>query len=309
MGSLFIVNPNSASGTTGDQWPTMEKALKPTFPDHHFALTNGPGDATSLAHKALREGIQRIVVVGGDGTINETINGFFEGETLINPDAELGLISSGTGGDFRKTFGLSNTLEDAIAVLQRGRTRAVDVGRISLMGFDGKPLMRHFNNIASFGMSGTIMVKVNNARFTKRISGTLAFYWATLSTMIGWKNDKIHLTVEGGFNGEMIANTVHVANGEYSGSGMHFAPMAKPDDGIFDVVVLGDFRFHHLLTSSSMLYNGTHVDHPLVQILKGRKISARSTEGRDIFLEVDGETPGKLPATFEAIPKAINLIC
>jgi len=158
-------------------------------------------------------------------------------------------------------------------------------------------------------MSGTIMVKVNRAHFTKKLGGTFAFYWATIGTLLGWQNDKIHLTVDDVFDQEVIANTIHIANGEYSGSGMHFAPMALPDDGFFDVILMGDFRFHHLLTSSTMLYAGTHVDHPLVRILKGRKITASSTEGRDVFLEVDGETPGKLPATFQVIPQAIKLIC
>jgi len=128
MGSLFVVNPNSANGKTGNQWPSMEVALTEAFPDHSFALTTGPGDATDFTRNALKNGVQRIVVVGGDGTVNEAINGFFDGQELINPDAELGLISSGTGGDFRKTFKLGNSLEGAIDVLKRGNMRRIDVG-------------------------------------------------------------------------------------------------------------------------------------------------------------------------------------
>ncbi len=307
MRTLFVVNPNSASGKTGHDWPSMKAVMAKTFPGHETALTSGPGDATELTRRALKKGMERIIVVGGDGTINETVNGFFENEKQLNPQAELGLITSGTGGDFRKTFKLDSDLESALEVLKRGNTRLVDVGKLTLAGFDGQPVVRYFDNITSFGMSGAIMVKVNNSTLAKRLSGTFAFYWHTLFTLIGWRNTKVHLTVDDHFDQEIMINTVHVANGEYSGAGMHFAPMAQPDDGFFDVVVLGDFKFHHLLTSSTMLYNGTHVDHPLVTLLKGRKITAQCE--RELYVEMDGETPGKLPITFENIPQAIMLIC
>ncbi|MCW9035808.1 MAG: diacylglycerol kinase family lipid kinase [Rhodospirillales bacterium] len=307
MRTLFVVNPNSAGGKTGHDWPSMKATMAKTFPGHETALTSGSGDATNLTRRALKAGIERIIVVGGDGTINETVNGFFEDDQPLNPDALLGIISSGTGGDFRKTFKIGNTLEEALEVLRQGRTRLIDVGRLSLTGFDGESVVRYFDNITSFGMSGEIMVKVNNATIAKRLGGTFAFYWHTLFTLMKWRNTKVHLTVDDRFDQEIMMNTIHVANGEYSGAGMHFAPMAQPDDGFFDIIVLGDFKFHHLLTSSSMLYKGTHVGHPLVTVLKGRKVTARCE--REMFVEMDGETPGKLPIVFENIPKAIKFIC
>ncbi|MBT3234519.1 MAG: diacylglycerol kinase family lipid kinase [Bdellovibrionales bacterium] len=308
MRTLLLVNPNSGNRKTQKAWNSIHLALEELYPGHEVALTAKPTDATNLTRQALKSGIERIIAVGGDGTVNEVVNGFFENGQPINSEAELGIIPSGTGEDFCKTFKIERSLEGAVDVLKRAKIRKIDVGKLTLTDFSNQSIVRYFDNISSFGMSGAIMQRVNGASWIKRLGSVFTFYWYTLLTLLCWRNTKVHLTVDDHFDQEVLMNTIHIANGEYSGAGMHFAPMAQPDDGYFDLIIMGNFKFHHLITSSSMLYNGTHVDHPLVTILKGKKISV-SCDHQEIFIEVDGETPGKLPAIYENIPQAIKLIC
>jgi YegS/Rv2252/BmrU family lipid kinase len=271
-------------------------------------MTTGPGDATRLAREALRGGADRVVALGGDGTINEVMNGFFEDGAPIAPGAAMGILPYGTGGDFRKTVRIPTDFDQAVALLAADRRRTIDVGKLDHTAEDGGRGQRMFVNIASFGMSGVVDKLVNQSK--KRL-GKLSFLIATTRGMLRYDNQRVRLTFDGnqGDPLEMTINTVAVANGQYFGGGMQIAPDAQVDDGQFDVVSIGDVGFFDMVTSSRKLYKGTHLGMKEVSHRRAKVVHAEPVEaGAVVEIDLDGETPGRLPATFTIVPQALTLI-
>lgn len=302
-----VVNPQSANGKTHHDWPAIEQKLVNALGPIDVDFTEGIESAIYLTRHALKEGYEHIIAVGGDGTTNETINGFFENDKLINSNAIFSVISRGTGGDFGKTIGVSKQTSSAIKSIVEGKVTKMDVGKITFVGNNGRGTVRYFNNIASFGMGGEVDRRVNASSAAKLIGGKGAFLWATLRTTILYKNKKIRLTIDDHYDEELIIRNVAIANGQYFGGGMWVAPKAKIDDGIFDVVIIGDVSRRSTVMNMSSFYDGSHVEHPDISYLHGKKIVATSDE--EVLLDVDGEAPGRLNATFEILPGAIKLKC
>ena len=235
MKPLFIVNPASGGGRTKRTFPelraTAERVLGPVDAEY----TKHPGHAVALAEAAARDGRELIVAVGGDGTLSDCVDGVMRSEA--GGHVELGLIGQGTGGDFRKTLGIEHRLDRYLEALTSGRKRTIDVGRAQLTGHDGAPRTRHFVNILSAGLGGLVDQYV--ATGSRLLGGTAAYYVASVRALLRSKITKVRCTVTS--DGvttvrEVEALMIAVCNGEYFGSGMHVAPMAKPDDGRFDVI-------------------------------------------------------------------------
>lgn len=312
MTAFVVVNPRSGGGRTAGEWPAIEAALRKTYPHMSVGITKARGDATKLVRMALNEGHLEIIAVGGDGTINEAMNGFFGPEGALSPDAVFGFVTSGTGGDFRKTFDIAPGYEAAIARLKDAHPRAVDVGRVSCVSQNGEPVVRYFINIGSFGLSGVIVDSVNRARIAKWFGGTFAFGFHSLVAMFRYRDHKVRIRVDGRYDEIDSISTVAVANGKYFGGGMKVAPDAAPDDGQFDVIVIGGSPKRTAMKDMKMLYTGEHVTKPHVRVIRGQKIVAApvaETKGRPVLIELDGESAGQLPATFEILPRALNLRC
>jgi len=310
MTAFVVVNPRSGGGRTKSDWPKIEKTLQTTFLQMDVVFTRARGEATKLVRAAIREGHAEVIAVGGDGTINEAVNGMFDAAGPISPDAVFGFITSGTGGDFRKTFGIEAGYEAAIARLKSAVPHRVDVGRLSCVSRTGEPVMRHFINIASFGMSGLIVDSVNRARIAKLFGGQFAFAFHSLMGMLRYRDRAVRIRVDGAFDEIARISTVAVANGKYFGGGMKVAPNAKPDDGRFDVIVMGGAPKSKAAADLKLIYTGEHLNNPAVRALRGEKVVAVpvvETRGRPVLIEVDGENAGRLPATFEILPKALYL--
>lgn len=301
--TLAIVNERAGAGAMADLFRRLEHDLEAALGPFDVAFTDHPGHATALAREALVEGYTRVLVGGGDGTANEVVNGFFDPDAApYAARARLGLISGGTGGDFRKTLGL-RTREDALRALVADVARPTDVGRLTYRGPDGADVTRHFLNIASFGLSG------ETDRFIpafKRLGGKAAYVGATLRALWGWSNPRVRLTVDGAPSFDGPACTVAVANGRYFGGGMMVCPDAEPDDGLFTVGILGDLGRLELVAQTGKIYSGRHVAHPKVLMLTARDVYAESDS--PVYLDVDGEALGQLPARFELLPGALMLI-
>lgn len=311
-----IVNPNSSNGRTRAAWPGIAAALDNAIGPLETVFTDSPMAATERTREALADGVDLVIAVGGDGTVNEVVNGFFappmEDDTEdvpLRPEAELAVLMSGTGGDFRKTFEFAPDLAGQIQHIARGSTRTIDVGRIDYTDHHGHPRARYFINIASFGLSGLVSATVNKASFTKRISGKFAFLLASVRATLGYKMPRVHLQVDDHEPLELGINTAAICNGRYFGGGMHMAPNAHPDDGWFDVVIMHDMSTFDLLRDPNAIYRGTHIQNPKVISLRGRRISASPLPGPDALLDIDGETPGRLPATFTIIPSVLKFRC
>ncbi len=186
MSAFVVVNPRSGNGRTGREWRAIERALGQAYPHMSVAFTRMRREATQLVRNALREGHLDIIAIGGDGTINEAVNGFFDVNGPISPDAVFGYVTSGTGGDFRKTFGVEPKAHDAaVARLRRSAAvRAIDIGKLSCLTRDGEPQIRYFANIGSFGLSGMVVDSVNRARIAKLFGGSFAFAFHSAVDML-----------------------------------------------------------------------------------------------------------------------------
>jgi diacylglycerol kinase (ATP) len=303
-----IVNPRSCSGKTKRKWKVIDRQLKKHLESFDAVFTKGPLDASRLTAAALKEGVEQIIAVGGDGTLNEVVNGFFEKGQPINPQAILSHISSGTGSDFSRSLFSSRNLEEQINCLARGQVRPVDVGCVTFHD-DGDNGMksRYFINASSCGLSGTTCRVVNEQGLLKKLGGKIAFQWAVLSALFRYKTQRLRLQVDSSFDEEIEVNTIAVCNGRYFGSGMNIAPEAHLNDGLLDVIVLKKLTLFQILKWFPMIYKGTHLKkEELVLALRGKsiKISQARIEG-EAFIEVDGESPGRLPAFFEILPQAI----
>jgi YegS/Rv2252/BmrU family lipid kinase len=300
--TVVIVNPRSQGGAAGQNWPHLADRIRREVPFEE-ALTTGPGDATRLAREAVKGGADRVVALGGDGTINEVVNGFFEAGAPIAPAAAFGILPYGTGGDFRKTVGVPKDFGEAVALLARDKRRTIDVGRLDHAGGT-----RMFANIASFGMSGVVDRLVNQS---KKRFGKLSFMLATARGMLQYDNQRVRITFDGVAADavEMTVNTVAVANGQYFGGGMRIAPDAELDDGYFDVVAIGDVGFAGFVLKSRRIYAGTHLSMKEVSHRRAKVVRAEASDpGAVVEIDLDGETPGFLPATFTVVPRALSVV-
>lgn len=308
-----IVNPYSGGGKTGRAWPAIEKKLTRALGPVTTYMTEGAATphhlpAAGPTAKALKDGADLVIAVGGDGTINEVVNGFFEEGKPINPEAAFTFLNTGTGGDFRKTFGYDGTLDEAIEKLGKAEASPIDIGKLTFIAEDGHETARYFDNIASFGLSGAVDRAVNKAGVSKLLGGKFAFFWGTLKTVLTYRPQAVRVTTDSGFDEVRNISTLAVANGRFFGGGMMMAPHAKPDDGLFDIVMMCDTTFKDMFSSSGSLYEGTHLANPKVTSLQAKVLEARPAEENEIvLLDIDGEAPGRLPARFEILPAALNL--
>jgi len=310
-----IVNPNSSHGRTRGAWPRIAEALAAQIGPLETVFTDAPLAATERTREALREGVDLVIAVGGDGTVNEVVNGFFAAphadveDVPLRPEAELAVLMSGTGGDFGKTFEFAPDLHGQIQHIARGAIRTIDVGRLDYTDHQGRAAARYFINIASFGLSGVASAMVNKASLSKRISGRFAFFMAGLRATLGYKVPRVRLQVDDQPAHEIGVNLAAICNGRYFGGGMHMAPEARPDDGLFDVVIMHDMSTLDMLRVPNAIYRGAHIQKPKTMHLRGRRISASPLPGPDALLDVDGETPGRLPATFTIVPSVLKFRC
>lgn len=309
-----IVNPSSSRGRVGRVWPEVHAALQEKLGPVEVAMTDAPIAATRLTREALRDGVDLVIAVGGDGTNNEVVNGFFEETRPGEPDrkirdqAAFSVLMLGTGGDFRKTFGAAGDVAAQVRQIAGGQPRPLDVGRLDYVADDGAPRTRYFINIASFGVSGVVDREVNRATWTKKISGSFSYFWASARGMLRYRPQSVELVIDGGAPETYVVNTVAVCNGQYFGGGMHVAPMADPGDGHFEVVVMHDLTAWDLLKDPKAIYRGEHLKNPKIFHRPGRTIVARPTRpDAEVLLDVDGEAPGRLPATFTVLPGALTL--
>jgi YegS/Rv2252/BmrU family lipid kinase len=303
MKTFFVVNPRSANGATGKRWAELAATIGRMLSDFGVEFTKGPMDAVAITRNAVKQGYQCIVAVGGDGTINEVTNGFFEDGKVLNPQAALGVLPRGTGGDFRKTFDWDLDSGAAIRRLQTPDTRPFDVGLVEYRAHDGSTQRRYFANICSFGVSGLVDEEVN--RTSKALGGTLSFMLGSLKALTKYDDQAITLRVDDGPAESLKITTLSVANGKYFGGGMKVAPDADVSDGTFDVIIWSGYGLSDFVIKSKGVYSGAHVKWKGTRTLRAKKVSAESTER--VLIDCDGEQPGTLPCTMTILPAAIRL--
>ena len=305
MKTTVIINPYAGNGRTEKLWPDIEAALKQSIGPFQTEQTKSQGDAVLLTRKALEDGATRIVAVGGDGHLNEVLNGFIENDVQLNPQASLSFVMSGTGCDFQRSLGISGKWQNAVAELKDAKVRKIDVGKVTYTAADKTQKIRYFDNIASFGLSGAVDHCLEHSRLRDYLGGSPLFLWATIKTVFTHPNQGIRFRIDDGPEEEICSRLGLLANGRYFGGAMHAAPEAELDDGLLDLLMLKEISVAKFLWHLPKIYKGTHLKIPEIFFQKVRKFTAESSE--QVILDIDGESPGYLAATFEVLPKILNL--
>jgi diacylglycerol kinase (ATP) len=300
---IVVVNPASGGGRTARDWPAAEERLRAAGLRFDAVMTARPGDATEIARSAVRDGRALVVAAGGDGTINEVVNGFFDGPQRIASSTRLGLLPMGTGGDFRRTLGMSREVGEAAAVLTAGRSRTLDVGRVTCVGPSGDQVVRHFVNVADAGIGGDVADMVNGG--FKVINGELTFTLAAALTLMRWRNRRLAAVIDGDER-ELVSQQIVVANCRFYGGGMQIAPPAVPDDGLLDLVVVGDVGRLESMGLMGKVRSGAHLSHPKIEHRLVRRVEVSCA--LPVGVDADGERPGALPAVFEVVPGTLEVL-
>lgn len=298
-----IVNPESNKGRTRQKWNQIKDALRGFIKEFKYEFTEKPLQAIEIARSAIKEGTELIVGVGGDGTMNEIANGFYENRNIINPETQLGIIPSGTGCDFTKSLNLPLGLKNSLKVISQSSSSRIDVGRVTFKSHSGKEEERFFINVADFGIGGDVVKKINQKRMERKASSYLK---CLVSTIIKYKNKRVRITIDKEEIPEDEYLIGAVANGRIFGKGMKIAPDASLVDGLFDFVLVRGMKLLEFFRNGWKIYTGTHLSHPKISLIRGRKIKVLpNEEEEDVLIELDGEQLGKLPATFEIVPYSL----
>ncbi|HZB24247.1 MAG TPA: diacylglycerol kinase family protein [Gaiellaceae bacterium] len=295
--TVFLVNPASANGSTGRRWPELAHAAGREGLRGDTFFSERPGHLTELARNAADAGAELLVVVGGDGSVNEVVNGIAGRDGV-----EIAVLARGTGWDFVRTYGIPHKALPAIRVALEGRTRTIDLGSVTYRSWSGEERTSLFANIASAGMSGAIAKRANDT--SKALGGRASYLLATFAVFTRWRNTEVSVSV----GDEVRRGRMHdvvVANGRCFGGGMKICPDAEPDDGLFDVLTIGDLTKRDLLTTLPKTFWGRHLPHPKAELLRGAVVTVDSTAALPI--ELDGEQPGTTPVRFEIVRRALRV--
>ncbi len=307
-----ILNPVAGAGRASRDWPLLEVELERQIGQFDLRRTTRPDEAVVMAEAMARDGYELIIAAGGDGTISEVADGILRTRHGTTASAALGILPCGTGSDLARTLKLDGTPAQSVRRLLHGTARLIDAGRVSFVGMDGRKAHRHFINISSLGLSGPTAVAVNATRRSQRASGKMLFLWQTVRELLKYQFQTVRITVDDMAPIEAKIALVAAANGRYFGGGMMIAPDAEPDDGLLDIVIFRGAAKWKLILDLRLLYSGSHRNHRQVTILRGRKVlvePAGDVQVNSALIDVDGESPGQIPALFEILPKAIRVMC
>ncbi len=301
--AAVVINPNSGNGKAARQWGALEPEVRAVLGgDCAVFLTEGPEHATRIARDALKDGCDRIVSAGGDGTHHEVVNGFFENDAVINPNAALALLPIGTGSDLRKSLGIPKG-RAAIPFLASDRVVPCDIGRMRSRTEDGRPLTRYFVNGLHIGIGGKVGEFTNTG--SKAFGGFLTFLIAVLVSRLTYRCLPMDVTVGDRSYSEKMLEII-VSNGQYDGGGIHSAPKAKINDGEFQVTVLKNIGLLSTAINLPLLYVGQQHRHPKCDVMTATHITVDSPHR--VLVSPDGEVAGRVPCEIDLIPHAINVV-
>ncbi len=297
----MIVNPAAGAWKTAKKWPEIMGLLESLGLDFEHDVTEAPGHGIELTRSAVKTGYELIVAVGGDGTINEVVNGLHDVGALS--DVTLGIINTGTGADYIRTLGIPRRYKEACQSLASPKGKVVvDLGVVECMS-KGRKEKRLFVNFAGLGFDAEV-VRATTEKF-KTLGALPSYLMGLLSTLFSYQNRDVSIVVDGEF-GERRICTVLMNHGRYGGGGMLPAPDADPGDGLFDVVIIDDITKPDLLVSIPRIYMGTHITHPKVTIMRAREVEIKPAV--NMAVQADGELFGEAPASFSVLPAALTVL-
>ncbi len=304
--ATFVVNARSPQARGTARLDALRGAVERLFPGAGWSVTSGPGDAASLARSAASAGADLVVAVGGDGTINEVVNGILtaRGDAPGSAPA-LGILPAGSGSDFARSLAIPRDVAGALAVLASGRRRCIDAGRILCapldVGTSSTAIERHFINMGGCGASAQVAARFNR----RRIPGALGYAVASGLTTLSYEWPRVEVRTDGGPPRTVTLNLLFICNGEYCGGGMHVGRGSKLDDGLLLVVEAAGIGRLRTMLEWPRLYGG-HLERVRgVRVTSASRIDVTSKE--DVLVDCDGEVIGRLPATYTILPAAITV--
>lgn len=308
-GKIFVVvNPAAGGGLGRYHWRRISEELRKRAGAFEYEETTSISHGRVLAFDAARAGNTVIIAYGGDGTIHEVVNGIQD--SGASPKPALGILCVGTGGDLIKTLGIPKKMPDQLRILLANKRRLIDLGRVEYTNIEGKREERTFINIVDAGVGAEVVRSLRRSRnfFGRKI----AYLTSTLGSYLKWDPREIQITTDHPDRLENRAGwprrflSVVIANGRYFGGGMPIAPTADLSDGFFDLVTVGEMGPIKALLAVPLLYSRQMVRLPNVHTDRAKRISLISE--RRVDLDIDGEPIGSLPATFEILPAALEVI-
>lgn len=301
-----IVNPAAHKGGAARHWPSLETELSRRLGPVRPRFTEAPGHATALARESLAEGARRLIVAGGDGTVNEAMNGMLDpAGQLVHADSVLCPIPAGTANELCRALGhLAQPSLAFEAAAGRG-ARAIDIMRLRCVGLDGHPVERYGYLIMALGGAATISHRTSRSRWLKKL-GEIAYLLMTPAVTLTYRQRAVSITIDGAPQGTRRLFTAMVGNTENGGGGMKLVPGARFDDGVLDLIEMGDVsRFTLLFGVLPKLYSGAHAKHLAVRMSRGK--SFRFDSDAETLVDLDGETVGRLPLEIEIVPQAVRI--
>ena len=290
-----VLNPVAGGGRLKRHWPEVAASLKKHFGDVDLRETQASGDAERLAIDLAVNGCELVIAAGGDGTTSEVADGLLQAFAETGRKTELALLPCGTGIDFARGLKLPRGIDATLRHIAEGKARAIDAGRISY--------------VDDHGALATDRA-VNADKRKGRVSAKALFFWRTVAEFIRYRFQEVSISVDDGAPIEAKMALVAVANGRFFGGGMMIAPDAELADGQFDIVILRAAGKLGLIRDIRLLYGGRPRNHPAITILRGRKVVVEPLGDKDkngALVDIDGESPGRIPATFEMLPGALAL--
>ncbi len=304
---LVIVNPTAGVGKAAKDWPQIEQLLINKGFDFKAVLTRHPFHAISLTRDLVQQhGYQKIIAVGGDGTLNEVVNGIFQQNRFPTTEIMLGMITVGTGNDWGRMYEFPKKYKKAIRILKNERTFLQDVGKVKYR-YDSENKSRYFINMAGMGYDALVAKKTNLMKARGK-GGTLAYLYNLVTGLFQYKNTHLHIKVDDKevLNDKVFSLSIGIC--KFNGGGMMQLPKAVPDDGLFDITVIRKTSKFRVVKNIKNLYDGSFIKLPEVSVFTGKKITITSVPPHSIYLETDGESLGNSPLDFEIVPKAVKLI-
>lgn len=300
---FVIVNPNSGKGKGKKDWKKIEKYLIESEVPFKHVFTESRHHAIELTVNAIEQGYRKVMAVGGDGTMNEIVNGCFLQKVCSTRDLSLSIIAVGTGNDWGRLFGIPADYRKAIEIIKKGFLHLQDTGIVSYY-HGARKEQRYFINIAGLGFDAVVVNKTNRQKDMGK-GGKLLYFWNLLSSLLSYRHTQVEVIIDG----KLIKNevfTISLGIGKYSGGGMMQTPGAVTDDGLFDITIVNRIKKSDIILSLKKLYDGSILEHPKIEGYQGKHIIIDSDPL--IHLEADGESLGHSPIEFRILPKSINVI-
>jgi len=300
---FIIVNPNAGNGKGKKDWERISGLFGKEEIPVQVKFTTKKGQAIDFTGDAIEKGFRQIISVGGDGTLNEVVNGIFSQDKVSPGQVTIGMIPVGTGNDWGRMFGIPLVYEGAVKVIKERKTMLHDVGIVSYYS-GSEQQKRYFLNIAGLGFEALVVKKTNRQKDKGKSNQALYFY-NLVSSLLSYKITDAEILIDGKRNSAPIFS-INIGNGRYCGGGMRQTPDAMPDDGLLDVTVIREMGRLEVIRSLKLLYDGTILSHPKVDGYRCKNVKVTSESL--IFIEADGESLGHTPAEFSIIPSGINVV-